>query len=193
MRRRVEERIDVPGRREEDNLSFEFALVLIEVGDSLGIEQNDFTADHAVRARTPGFWVGDERAEPGRKHIRGETLQRPATAKRSPGFKMRVLKAPVAKFVASILLSSLQVGRARQAWAGDIGEVADHFHDLRVIQRRIANSVGCVGVYFLLRCGNARGEENYEAQQRSEGSLARTREVQARCFRHHWRSLDENF
>jgi hypothetical protein len=46
---------------------------------------------------------------------------------------------------------------------------------------------------FLLGCGNARGEENYEAQQRSRGSLARTREVQARCFQRHWRSLDENF
>src|SRR5580700_3719110 len=185
MRRRVEERVDLPGRREEDNLSFEFALVLIEVGDSLGVEQNDPTADHAVRTRTPGFGVGDERAEPWRQHIRGETLKRPATAKWSPSFKMRVLKAPVAKFVASILLSSLQVGRARQAWAGDIGEVANHFHDLRVIQRRIANSVGCVEVYFLLRYGNARGEEDYGAQERSEGSFAGTRKVHARCFRHH--------
>src|SRR5208283_5847907 len=115
MCRWVEERINVPGLREEDNLSLELTFVFVEVGDRLHVEQNDFTADHTIRAGAPGFGTGDERAEPRRKHIRSETLKRPATAKRPPGFKMRVLKAPLAEFVASIFLSSLQVGRAGQA------------------------------------------------------------------------------
>jgi hypothetical protein len=33
----------VPGRREKDNLSLELPLVLVEVGDSLHVEQNYFT------------------------------------------------------------------------------------------------------------------------------------------------------
>jgi hypothetical protein len=66
MCRWVEERIDVPGRREEDNLSLELTLVLVEVGDSLHVEQNYFTTDDAVRAGAPGLRIGDERAEPRR-------------------------------------------------------------------------------------------------------------------------------
>src|SRR5258708_7080071 len=193
MGRWVEERIDVPGLREEDNLSFELTLVLVKVGDSFHVEQNDFTAHQTLRAGAPGFGIGDERAEPRRKHIRGETLQRPATAKRSPGLKMRVLKAPFVKFVASILFSSLQVGRAGQAWAGDVGEVANHFHDLRVIQGHIANPVGRVEVYFPLGCGKASGEEKNGAQERSESSFARTSKMRARCFRHYQHSLHEDF
>jgi hypothetical protein len=106
---------------------------------------------------------------------------------------MRVLKAPLAKFVANIFLSSLQVGRAGQAWAGDVGQAANYFHDLRVIQGRIANPIGLVELRFLLRCGNAGGKENNGAQERGEGSFAGTTEVRARCFQHHWHSLHENF
>ena len=84
------------------------------------------------------------------------------------------------------------VGRTGQAWAGDVGEVANYFHDLRVIQGRIANPVGGVEVYFFLCCGNASCEENSGTQERSERSSARTRKLHSRCFRHHQYSLHQN-
>ena len=98
---------------------------------------------------------------------------------------MRVLEAPFAKFVARILFSSLQVGRAGQARTGDVGQVAYHFHDLRAVQGHISNPVGSVEVFFFLRCRKASGEENNGAQERSESSFVKTRKVDARSFRHH--------
>jgi hypothetical protein len=88
---------------------------------------------------------------------------------------MGVGKAPFAKFVTSILVGSLQVGRTGQARADDIAEVANHLHDLRMVQGDIADAVGRVTVDFLLRCGDARCKEK-EQHRNAESGPQRARE-----------------
>ena len=83
---------------------------------------------------------------------------------------MGVGKAPLAKLVAGIFFGPLEVGRASQARTGNIAEISDHVHYLRVVKCGVANAAGSLEVHFLLRESDTRRKEKNSTYERRESS-----------------------
>src|ERR1700722_5279967 len=115
----------------ENQLPFELALELGHILFFQHRSKDGVRGDRAVGARRPGFGVSDER-----KRMRGDNLHigafvGPAAAERSaPRFEMDVGELPFVQPLSGPFGGVFDVGGVCEAWAVDIGEVADNFHDL---------------------------------------------------------------
>jgi len=66
----------------------------------------------------------------GLHYLRREALEAPAPAERTPRLQMGIIAAPLGKLVLGPLVSALGIGRAGEARANYVREIAQGLHDL---------------------------------------------------------------
>src|SRR5262249_23600923 len=64
-----------------------------------------------------------------------------AAAERAPFLEVSVFEAPFGECVAGPIVGALQVGRAGEARADDVGQVAERLHGLRVVETLVADAI----------------------------------------------------
>src|SRR5207247_601516 len=132
-----------------------------------------------VGSRRPRFGISDQRIRLWRDHVCGEAFVHPALPEWSPRFQMRIANAPFAQFTGRVRGSGFQIGRTGEARTVDIGEITDHFYDLRSLERFILDSRNGIEIDAL---SSLRGDRPAEYQDtasqerhRSQSSYAHHR------------------
>jgi hypothetical protein len=126
---------------EEDDLSGELALVLVEVGVLLNVDEDHVAGDGAGRGRGPRGGLEDEDGGVRRDHAGPGVELLPAEAELAPVFEVGVLKADLGEGVAGPLIGLLQIGRAGEARADAVDEAAGELHHVGVVEALIADAL----------------------------------------------------
>ena len=131
--RRREVRLYLPHRGRQDELSPQLAPPCVKILLALDVGEHRFARDRAVGAGRPGFGEADERIGARRHRHRDEAFGLPSAAER-PRLDVNVGEAPVFHRLHRPVGGFLDVGRAGQARAIYVGEVALNLHHLRALR-----------------------------------------------------------
>ncbi len=168
--------LDLGQLAEEDDPPGELSLVRIEVVLRGGVDEHRRRPHRTVGSRRPRLGQGQQLRLVRRRHPHGRNLVLPPAPEGTPAFLMRVREPPARELRLRPVVGALHSGRAGQARADAVHELARQRHDLRIAEPLVADARDHVEVDALLS-GDRRGDQGergeHEAGRTLQGFLLR--------------------